>query len=534
MSPITESTCAEAIAQALHSAGVRHVFGHPGGEVLDLIHALTVQGIEFVLTRHESAAAFMAGTVGRLTGRPGICLATLGPGACNLVLGVSAALLDRDPLVALSARAPADRAAVSGKQHLALHDVFTPVTKWTAKLEGENVGEAVCCALAMAEAPPRGPVYLSFADDWQSSSSATPPPVTVRRAEPDLAPLLRGLNSARWPVAVVGVALDARRDRNSVRQFFAETRIPYVVCPQAKGVADESAPGFLGAAGCGAGDRSLLEVLAKSDCLLGIGFDPVESSQDWHLRAPVYSLSNSPTRLDKYYPESDCIGDVGNLLDQVRLGYRGCLEWRQEDIQETRRLTQELLCPACDGSSAGLSPFHVVQTMRRVLPEDTIASTDVGAHKMLLVQTWRAPEPGTFLTSNGLSAMGYGVPAALAAALTHPDRPVVGFTGDGGMAMMVQELETARRLGLKPLIVVFCDHSLAVIGIAQRVRGLPRVGVDFHPVDWAKAAEGFGARGETPQNLSALEEAVGRWLHRPELTVLAVPVDPDLYVGLSY
>jgi acetolactate synthase I/II/III large subunit len=534
---VIPSSCAGVIAQALRRAGVTHVFGHPGGEILDLIHALASHGVEFVLTGHESAAAFMAGAVGRLTGLPGVCLSTLGPGACNLVLGVGSALLDRDPLLALSARATPDRISVSGKQNLALNDLFAPITKWSVMLNGARTVETVCSALAVAARPPRGPVYMSFPSNVENSPEliyGTAPPAGCLGTDEDVEGVSRAVNSAHRPIGVVGIALDPRRDRGAVRQFFAETGIPYVVLPQAKGVADESAEGFLGTVGCGAGDRLLVERLLESDCLLGVGFDPVESSQDWHLRAQVYSLANSPTGFGKYEPQAECVGDVGELLEQLRLQYRGSSLWRQPELRELRRSTEGLLCPASEGSSGRLSPFHLIRMLRQTLPEETITSVDVGAHKMLLTQTWVAPEPGTFLTSNGLSAMGYGVPAALAAALLNPTRPVVGLAGDGGFAMMVQELETARRLGLKLLFVVFCDSSLAVIKIAQRARGLPYAGVDFAPVNWARVAEGFGARGEAPETLEAVEQAVCHWLARPELTVLAVPIDPELYVGLSY
>src|SRR5262249_11107804 len=192
------------------------------------------------------------------------------------------------------------------------------------------------------------------------------------------------------------------------------------------------------------------------------------------------------------------------------------------------------ICPSSEKSVAGLAPFHLVRALREALPKETIVISDVGAHKMLLSQAWQTPEPGAFLVSNGLSAMGYGVPTAITADLLHPNRPVVGIVGDGGFGMMVQELETAKRLGVKPLFVVFCDRSLAVIRIAQADRGMPHHGVDFAPVDWVKVAEGFGARAAAPSNLANVQREITCWLAQRELTVLAVLVDEGLYVGLTY
>ncbi len=531
-------TCAAIIAGALYRAGVRYVFGHPGGEVVDLIDALESCGIRFVLAGHESAAAFMAGTVGRVTGIPGVCLATLGPGACNLALGVACARLDRDPLLAFSARTPAGRAPWLNKQNLALHELFGPITKWSVALDGARTEEMICAALSVAQRAPRGPVYLTLpadvaiAPDRADGDAASPP--VPEEARVDLALIREALNRAKRPIGVVGISLDAERDSAPVRRFFAATGIPYVVLPQAKGVADESAPGFLGVAGLGSGDASIVEWLNRSDCLLGVGFDPVESSQDWHLRRPVYSLANGPTGFGRYRPAAECVGEVSGLLSELLAGYRGAPDWTAEEIQDARRRTEAAITPPAKEGARGLSPFHVIRALREVLPEEAIATTDVGAHKMLLAQAWRAPQPGTFLVSNGLSAMGYGVPAAIAASLVRPDRPVVGFIGDGGFGMMVQELETARRLGIAPLLVVFCDRSLAVIKLAQDARGIPHRGVDFAPVDWAKVAEGFGARGVAPAALTEVRQAAAEWLAHPQLTVLAVPIDESLYTGLSY
>jgi acetolactate synthase-1/2/3 large subunit len=532
-------TCATIIAQALQRSGVRYVFGHPGGEVVDLIEAIETCGIRFVLTGHESAAAFMAGVGGRITGIPGVCLSTLGPGACNLVLGVACAYLDRDPLLALSARTPSARRRWINKQNLALKKLFTPITKWSVELNGSATEETICTALAVARRPTRGPVYLNVPAEvavGKDLPQGAAPGAPVLRAESrhDLSLIRQALEKAKRPIGIVGLSLDAEQDCDTVRHFFAKTGIPYVVTPQAKGVADESGEGFLGVAALGSGDASIVEWLNRSDCLLGVGFDPVESSQDWHLRRPIYSLANGPTGFDRYRPSAECAGNVSALLSELSTGYRGETDWTVAELEESRRRVEAAITPPAKQSARGLSPFHVIRAMRELLPENTIVTTDVGAHKMLLAQAWRAPKPGTFLVSNGLSAMGFGVPAAIAAALLRRDRPVVGLIGDGGFSMMVQELETARRLEVVPLFVVFCDRSLAIIKHAQNARRIPHRGVDFAPVDWAKVAEGFGAAACAPNTLAQLQKAASEWLAHPRLTVLAVPIDESLYAGLSY
>jgi acetolactate synthase-1/2/3 large subunit len=537
---MTVPSCATVLARALGRLGIRHVFGHPGGEVVDLIEALERSGIRFVLTGHESAAAFMAGTIGRLTGTPGACLSTVGPGACNLLLGVASAYLDRDPLLAFAARSTAAQDRRSEKQNLPLNAVFGPVTKRSVALDGAGTSEAVAAAALLARTPPRGPVFLTLPADVavapeRAAAGPAPGSPAPRPEPPDgLDRLAEALGRARRPVAVLGVALDPARDAAAVRHFLAGTGLPYVVLPQAKGVADETGGGYLGTVASAAGDAPAIDALRRSDALLGIGFDPVESAQDWHYDRPVYSLAAAPTGFREYRPALECVGDVGDLLGRLAARYRGRPDWTAAELAGTRARIEAAICPPAEAGPAGLSPYHVMRVLRDLTPEATLLATDVGAHKMAISQVWRTPGPLGFLVSNGLSAMGYGVPAALAAALVHPERPVVGLVGDGGFAMMVQELETARRLGVSPLLLVFCDRSLAVIKVAQQARAIPHRGVDFAPVDWAAVARGFGAQGVAIADLGDLDKAIRDWLAQPRLTVLAVAVDETLYAGLTY
>jgi acetolactate synthase-1/2/3 large subunit len=536
---LTTITSAQTIADVLYSSGTRYVFGHPGGEVVDLIEALEQCGVNFVLTGHESAAAFMAGAIGRLSGRPGVCLATLGPGACNLVLGVGCAYLDRDPLLAFSARTATDRIRRSPKQNLPLNEVFAPVTKWSVALDGRGTAQTLQAAMDLTCAPPRGPVYLTLPSDVavgpeRLGDPGLQPPQAPAPDERDFEKIAAAVNAARRPIGVIGPALDPGQDTAAVRRFFAETGIPYTVMPQAKGVADEDGEGFVGVVAHGAGDGHIVEWLLQSDCLLGVGFEPVESAHDWHFRAPVYSVANWSVAFDQYRPEAECTGDVTALLGRLRETYRGQAEWTLKDAQALKRRVFEAMNSPAESGPAGLSPNHLMRVIREAVPDEAVVTTDVGAHKMLISQAWRTTVPRTFLVSNGLSAMGYGVPAAMAAALLSPGRPALAVVGDGGFAMMVQELETARRMGIAPLFVVLCDRSLAIIKVAQSTRHIPFRGVDFLPVEWARVAEGFGAHGVTAGTLAGVERAVSEWLARPQLTVLAVPVDEALYAGLTY
>ena len=551
-----DQTCAAVMARTLREAGVRFAFGHPGGEVLELIDALERAGIRFVLTGHESTAAFMAAAVGRLTGIPGVCVATLGPGACNLVLGVATAFLDRDPILAISARTSTQRHHRSNKQNLPLMDLFTPITRWSVDLEGAAVEDTLKSALSIAAGPPRGPVYLSVPSDLAGRPAidgdsairdvdgksmnqvidvkSSSPPSPTPADDSDLPRILASLNGAERPVAVVGIAMDAARDAPAVRRFLRDTAIPYTTTVQAKGIADEQGGGYLGTIAPAAGEERIIEWLERSDCVLGIGFDPVEISRLWHFDAPLQVVANAPVGFGAYSPPASCVGDVSALLVRIGGGYTGRSAWTDEQIRELRERVDAVYHPPASSGPGGMSPYHLVGALRETLPEDTIVSSDVGAHKNVMGQRWTAPGPDTFLMSNGLSSMGYGLGAAMGAATVCPDRPVAAVTGDGAFAMMVQELETINRTGIAPLVIVLCDASLAVIKIAQQARGLPTMGVDFSPVDWVKVAEGFGISAETVSTLDETRDAVGRWVGRREARVLVALVDEELYTGLKY
>ena len=544
------------MARTLHDAGVRVAFGHPGGEVLELIDALERAGIRFVLTGHESTAAFMAAAAGRLTGVPGVCVATLGPGACNLVLGVGTAFLDRDPILAISARTSTERHHRSNKQNLPLTDLFAPITRWSLDLEGNPVEDTMRNALSVAAGPPGGPVYLALPSDVAgqpaveggsahrkagrgpvnraaAGQTGRPPPPTPAD-ESDLPRIVAGLNGAERPVAVVGIAMDAARDAPAVRRFLRDTGIPYTTTVQAKGIADERGAGFLGTIAPAAGEDRIIAWLEQSDCVLGIGFDPVEISRLWHFDAPLHVVANAPVGFGAYSPPASCVGDVSGLLGRIAVDYTGRSAWTEGDVRYLRTRVDAVYHPPASAGPAGMSPYHLVGVLRDALPEDAIVSSDVGAHKNVMGQRWRAPEPDTFLMSNGLSSMGYGVGAAMGAATVCPDRPVAAVTGDGAFAMMVQELETINRTGIAPLIVVLYDASLAVIRIAQQARGLPETGVGFAPVDWVKVAEGFGVAAEAVRTLEETRDAVSRWVRHREARVLVAPVDETLYTGLKY
>ncbi len=535
----TTPNAAQSIAQTLSESGVRFVFGMPGGEVVDLIEALETQGIQFILMGHESAAALAAGTLGAVTGTPGVCLATLGPGACNLVLGVAEALLERHPLLAISARTAVALEGWNSHQQLPLNEMFAPIAKDSIALHLRTGPAAVMEALRLAATPPRGPVYLSLPADLavqpasEQKSAAPPHPIRAPAPAP-LEPLLDALRKAVRPLAVVGIALDPGLDGPAVRRFLAETGIPYTDTPKSKGLVDQGSDSYLGTCLSASGDALLAEFIRSSDCLLGIGFDPVESAYDWHRGPAYYGITNAPTSFREYRPHWERVGRVAETLDELAACGTSPAPWDPEELQALRSAIRSAIQPDRTESPRGLAPYQVAVRMQAVLPAEIRLSLDTGQHKMLFCQAWRPASPEAFFCSNGLSSMGPGLPGAIALAIDDPDRPAVCVTGDGGFAMMVQELETVHRLGIAPLIVVLCDQALSLIRLPQMQRGYSSHGIEMVFVDWAAVARGFGLEGTWARTTAELNAALATWADNPVATVLAVQVDESLYRGNHY
>ncbi len=540
--PAESPTPAEIVANEMYEAGIRHVFGQPGGEVLDLIEAFENRGIQFVLMGLESAAALAAGAVGMATGIPGVCLATLGPGACNLTLGVGDALLDRHPLLAMSARTANSQAAWFPHQNLRLNEMFAPISKASLALDGSGTAAAVNGALELATRSPRGPVYLTLPGDVAAVAEEDPSPTGSEGTEPaqvpdpahSLAKIEGALGRAQRPFVVVGVALDQRADRAAIRRFLAATKLPYADTPKTKGLVDPGGNGFLGTCLSSSGDRIINNLIKTSDCILGIGFDPVETTYDWHLGDNYYAIVDGPTGFGTFQPTVEAIGNVGAMVDQLTDSFGGVPGWDEGQFATVREQVRAAVTPHVEVSEDGLAPLVAVEIMRDELGPSTPLAVDTGQHKMLFGQVWHTDGPLTYFGSNGLSSMSTAVPSAIGLTVLDPSNPAVGVAGDGGFAMMVQELETVHRLGIAPLFVVFCDQALSLIRLPQKMRGLPRRAVDLAPVDWAVVAEGFGLRGLWARTADDLRQAMAAWSEKPAATVVAVQIDETLYEGNQY
>jgi acetolactate synthase-1/2/3 large subunit len=520
-------TVAKAIGDRLRAAGVRYVYGHPGGEVVDLIEGFRQAGLEFVLTKHETAAVFMAEAAATATGVPGVCLATLGPGATNLVTGVAHAYLDRAPVLAFSGQLPAERYEIATHQRLDLRRLFAPITKWQAAITPSTAPAVTERALRVALRPRRGPVYLEVPSDVPGQRTidvalprfATEPVTAIDEdAIRDAAARLR---ESERPLLLVGMDANDNTVAGPLRRLAEAWSLPVIVSPKAKGIFREDHPLFLGTIE-GLGTAYLYDYIDTCDLVLMVGFDPVEFDRDWTARARIVHIGVVPND-DRYYgSEVEVVGPIDVTLE--RLSPDPTTKLSADEVRVFRDAFASRVRPG----GARLTPQQVLAELRTALPEDALVTCDVGYNKAVSTQCWPSYRPRTFFLSNGLSSMGYGLPAALALKMAEPARQVACVLGDGGFAMSMAELETGVRLGLGVLVIVLVDDALSQIRAGQERKGYPVIGTTFGSVDYSKLGAAFGVEARIVTTTAECREAF-RAAPSDRPALVAARIDPSAY-----
>lgn len=489
-------------------------------------------GVDFVLMRHEANAGLAASVYGKLQGQPGVALTTLGPGAANLMLPISNAYLDREPLLAISAQLPDDVPPTHTHQLLPLRDVYRPMARYVATITHTNVYDVVPNALASCIERPFGVSYLTLsarealeqvAGD-RPQRAADPAAAAMSDAREAAAALTAALGGAARPLVLIGLGIDTTNARR-IRQWVNDWNLPVAVTPKVKGIVDESAANFVGVVGGMAADGVLCDAIASADLLVGFGFDPVEVDKMWHAEHPIHWVLESPNAAGIVPPGVSLVQHAA-LLD-VLLEHARPRSWDApfRKFQEERGR----LLRGRTASAGTMWPGDIVQALASVMPPQTIVTTDVGSHKYLFGQFWPSREPDTFWMSNGLSGMAYGLSAAIGAKLARPDAPVLAAVGDGGFSMNAQELETAVRIGTPFITVVLEDGSYSLIRISQANKKLPPYRTDFAPIDTVKMAEACGVDAIRTANPDTLASAAKRSVDEGRGLVIAVPVDADDY-----
>lgn len=515
---------ADALAEVVHSAGATYAFGHPGGEVAVLIDALDRAGTRFILTHHETTAGFMAGAFGEITGLPGACVATLGPGATNLVTGVASALLDRAPLIALTAASSQQGPAGYTHQRLDLTGLFSPVSKTSIALDQSNLSQ-VRAAVELTTTGRHGPIHVSVPSDVASAALSEDAPMldgpemADRGTRHEVAEAVAMLNAASRPAIIAGLGAMRSGAGEAVRALAERLGAPVAVTPKAKGLLDERHELFLGVIEM-AGDDVVVDELAGADVVVAIGLDAVELDKPWRCRGSVIHIDTVPND-DPYYDVSaELAGDISENVERLMAG----LESKPAQLNRVRSCRQELLSYV-QPSGAALQPWQVVTTIRRHLGYDAVAASDVGAHKFVVGQLWQTSSPQTFFMSNGLSSMGYGIPTAAVSSLLRPERPAVALVGDGGISMYLGELETLLRMGVNLLIVVFADASLELIRRSQVKQGLPPTGTGFGNPDFTSIGRAFGIRVWEADSAKSMDEAAAQAASSMGVRLIAAHID---------
>ncbi len=522
----------ELIVRCLENEGVRYVFGVPGEEILDIVDSLADSRVRFIPTRHEQGAAFMADAYGRLTGRAGVCLSTLGPGATNLATGVADANLDHAPLVAITGQGGRDRIHKESHQYIDIVEHFRPLTKWNARVEMPSViPEVIRKAFKVAESEKPGACHVEVPEDVAEETAEGEPLSTerARRPSPDRSALqtaARLIEAASFPLIFAGNGVIRGGASKELRELARGHGIPVVNTFMAKGCMPYDDPLCLLSAGLQARDYVSCG-FDKADLIIAVGYDPVEyAPRVWNpeRKKHIIHIDFTPAEVDGFYqPAVEVVADVREALELLNGLVKG-----QKDpapYRELRCFILEQLEEGAADEGFPLKPQRILRDLRAAMGREDILISDVGSHKLWIARTFPAYEPNRVLISNGLAAMGFALPAAVAAKLVHPERKVVAVSGDGGFLMNVQELETARRLGLAIVNVIFRDGGYNLIQWKQQTRLGRESGVEFGNPDFVVLAQAFGAKGYRVESARDLAPALRDALAWPGPTIVDVPVD---------
>jgi acetolactate synthase-1/2/3 large subunit len=524
-------SAAELMVKCLENEGVEYIYGVPGEENIDVMDALLESRVKFVTTRHEQGAAFMADVYGRLTGRAGVCLATLGPGATNLITGIADANMDRAPVVAITGQGATTRLHKESHQILDLVNLFQPITKYaTQVLVPDIVPEVVRKAFKVAQTEKPGCCYIDFPENIAEMSVAREP-IEVQSAYTPAPPdfkieeAAKLIGKAKCPVVLAGNGVIRQGATESLRSFVDVLRIPVANTFMAKGVIPFSNELFLGTIGLKARDLPWF-AFERADCVICVGYDMVEYHPDmWNPNGDktIIHVDALPAEVDACYKvATGVLGDIGESLRGIALRTR---PRAGNPFRTLRQALAEDRAQYAEDKGFPVKPQKILWDLRQALGPADIVISDVGAHKMWTSRMYKAEQPNTCIISNGFASMGIGVPGCIAARLAYPDRKVVTVTGDAGFLMNSQEIETALRMKTPFVILIWNDSEYGLITWHQlRHFGRPSH-IAFKNPDFVKYAESFGAKGYRVEKTEELLPTLRRALAEDTVTIIDCPVD---------
>lgn len=519
--------------KALEQEGVEYIFGIPGEENLDLLESLRHSKIKLILNRHEQASGFMAATVGRLTGKAGVCLSTLGPGATNFMTAAAYAHLGAMPMMMITGQKPVKSSKQGRFQIIDVVEMMKPVCKYTIQLvNGNTIPAHIREAFRLAEQERPGAVHIELPEDIaeEETDAFLFPIEKIRRPaaeEKAVHNAVRMIQDAKHPLLLLGAGANRKLTSKMLSRFVDRTGIPFFTTQMGKGVLDERHPMHLGTAALSSNDY-LHRAIAAADLIINVGHDVVEKPP--FFMHPdgfnVLHINFSSAQVDPvYFPQLEVVGDIANAIWQICEHIQVQTHWDPSFFMKIKEEVESHTSHGAQDEGFPIKPQRLVADVRRAMPEDGIIALDNGMYKIWFARNYKAYKPNTVLLDNALATMGAGLPSAMAAALLYPERKVMAICGDGGFMMNSQELETAVRLGLNLVVLILRDDGYGMIKWKQNAVGFEDWGLDFHNPDFVRYADCYGAHGCRIEHTEELLPNLKRCLDERGVHIIEVPVD---------
>jgi len=519
--------------KALEAEGVEYVFGIPGEENLDLLESLRESSIKLVLTRHEQGAGFMAATYGRLTGKVGVCLSTLGPGATNLVTPAAYAQLGAMPMLMITGQKPIKTSKQGRFQVIDIVDMMRPITKFTNQIvSGDRIPSTVREAFRLAHEERPGAVHIELPEDIaaEQTSAKIITPSMARRPIAEYKAIdaaISMIEEAQSPLLLIGAGANRKLTAKMLREFVDKTCIPFVTTQMGKGVLNESDPRFAGNTALSDGDF-VHRAIERADLIINVGHDVVEKPPFFmhHNDKKVIHVNFDSAAVDPvYFPQLEVVGDIANSIWQIKEGITPQDNWKLDFYKDVHKAYVEHRAEAEDDNRFPILPERLVRDIRKVMPDNGIVTLDNGIYKIWFARNYPAYHPNTLLLDNALASMGAGLPSAIAAKLVNPDAPVLSVCGDGGFMMNSQEIETAVRLKLDLVVIILRDDAYGMIKWKQANMKFDEFGLDYGNPNFVKYAQSYGAQGWRVDDTGVLIHLVDKCLNTKGVHIIDCPVD---------
>lgn len=525
---------AELFVKCLEAEGVEYIFGIPGEENIDFLEAIRTSKIKLIVTRHEQAAVFMASTYGRLTGKAGVALSTLGPGATNLVTGVAFAQLGGMPLVVITGQKPIKKSKQGEFQIIDVVGMMKPLTKSAEQIHsGENIPSSVRNAFKTAEEERPGAVHIEFPEDIarEDVNINAINPIKVRRPGPDpkaVSQALEIIQNAKHPLIIIAAGANRKMIHEKLTQFTQKTKIPFITTQMGKGVIDERSEEYIGTASLTQSDYVHC-AFDKADAVIVVGHDiyekpPVLLGQD--CGKEVVHINFYPATIDDVYvPTLEVVGDIAHTMWLLNEKISVQKHWDFSYFKKVKNVLSSHIHRKDNDNGFPIHPERFVSDFRSVLSEDAIVTLDNGMFKLWISRNFPSYRQNGVLLDNALATMGAGLPAAIAAKLVKPHRNIIAVCGDGGFMMNSQELETAVRLKLDLIVIILNDNGYGMIKWKQDSQNLTSFGLDFDNPDFVKYAQSYGAFGYRINNTEEFKPLISRLLKEKGVHVIDLPIN---------